>query len=110
MRIVTYFIEVFETFILMKEFKVPAWEFYGWKNEKINFPETWTVNEQRMKGHDLPPIDMKEVANQLQDPVGTEPLHRLAKGRKKCCIIFDDMTRPTKTYQYTDWEDLRDCE
>jgi nickel-dependent lactate racemase len=33
------------------------------------------------------------------NPVGSATLDELAKGKEKCCIIFDDMTRPTKQWQ-----------
>ncbi len=32
--------------------KVPAWEWHGWKTEELEFPDGWTVHEQRMAGHD----------------------------------------------------------
>jgi nickel-dependent lactate racemase len=80
-------------------FEVPAWEWYGWKNEKLNFPDGWNIHEQRMKGHDARPLTQKEIAEKLQHPVGTQTLLELSRGRNKAVIIFDDMTRPTKTWQ-----------
>ena len=79
--------------------KVPAWEWYGWKPEELAFPGGWTVQERRMKGHGAPPLTSREMAERFDDPVGTPPLRELAKGKKRCAIIFDDMTRPTKTWQ-----------
>ena len=72
---------------------------YGWQPETLEFPEGWTIHEQRMKGHDKPALTMDEVASMLKQPVGTPPLSELAEGKRKACIIFDDMTRPTKQYQ-----------
>ena len=83
----------------MASFKVPAWEFYGWKPETLSFPDKWEVHEQRMGGHNAPKLTTEEIKEKLQNPVGTEPLDVLAKGKGKCCVIFDDMTRPTKQYQ-----------
>jgi nickel-dependent lactate racemase len=83
----------------MQYVKVPAWEFYGWEPETLVFPDGWKIHEQRMNGHDAPRLTMKEVADGLRSPVGTRPLSELAKGRRKCCIIFDDMTRPTRQCQ-----------
>ena len=85
--------------MMMATYKIPAWEFYGWKYETLNFPNEWIVHEQRMKGHDNPMLSRDEITQSLENPVGSAPLDQLAKGKKKCCIIFDDMTRPTKQWQ-----------
>jgi len=79
--------------------RVPAWEWYGWRPEELEFPEGWTVHEQRMRGHDATPLSSQEIAERLGHPVGTPPLRELAEGRERCAIVFDDMTRPTKTWQ-----------
>jgi len=83
----------------MQSFKVPAWEFYGWKPETLTFPDNWTVHEQRMNGHSKKKLSIEKVKDLLHHPVGTKPLNELAQGKKKCCIIFDDMTRPTRQSQ-----------
>jgi nickel-dependent lactate racemase len=83
----------------MASFKIPAWEFYGWKPETLGFPDGWDVHEQRMRGHSAPKLSTEEIKEKLQNPVGSEPLNVLARGKEKCCIIFDDMTRPTKQWQ-----------
>ena len=83
----------------MKSFNVPAWEFYGWNPESLSCPDGWTVHEQRMNGHSAPRLSESEITEMLMNPVGTDPLEELAKGKKKCCIIFDDMTRPTRQSQ-----------
>jgi nickel-dependent lactate racemase len=79
--------------------KVPAWEWYGWGSEELEFPDGWTVHEQRMAGHDARALTPEEIEESLEHPVGTRPLSELARGRKRCVILFDDMTRPTKTWQ-----------
>jgi nickel-dependent lactate racemase len=78
---------------------VPANEWYGWKDVELEFPESWDVRERRMAGHDAKALDGREIAERLGQPVGTPPLRELVRGKKRCAIIFDDMTRPTKTYQ-----------
>ena len=83
----------------MKSFSVPAWEWYSWANEELVFPDGWNVHEQRMKGHSTAALTGKQIEEKLASPVGCVPLHELAKGKRKCVIIFDDMTRPTKVYQ-----------
>lgn len=79
--------------------RVPAWEWYGWGAEELEFPDGWAVHERRMKGHDAPPLSTEAIAERLEDPVGTSLLSELADGKERCAIIFDDMTRPTKTWQ-----------
>ena len=83
----------------MKSFNVPAWEFYGWNPESLSFPDGWVVHEQRMNGHSAPRLSESEITEMLMNPVGTDPLEELARGKEKCCIIFDDMTRPTRQSQ-----------
>ncbi len=81
----------------MKSISVPAWEWYGWKPETITFPDSWEVSVQHMKGHAARALKPSEIKNKIQHPIGTKQLSEIAKGKKKCVIIFDDMTRPTKT-------------
>jgi len=83
----------------MIKLKVPANEWYGDTPIELEFPDGWVVHEQRMAGHDAPPLSPKNVAERLQHPVGSSLLSTLAKRKKRCVIIFDDMTRPTKTWQ-----------
>ncbi len=84
----------------MKSVSVPAWEWYGWKHETLTFPDGWDVNVQNMKGHGVKALNSREIKEKLQHPTGTKPLSELAKGKRKAVIIFDDMTRPTKTTQF----------
>ncbi|HIH89201.1 TPA: DUF2088 domain-containing protein, partial [Candidatus Bathyarchaeota archaeon] len=84
----------------MKSVSVPAWEWYGWKPEALTFPDGWDVNVQNMKGHGAKALKPHEIKEKTQHPTGTKPLSELAKGKRKAVIIFDDMTRPTKTTQF----------
>jgi len=83
----------------MQYLEVPAWEYYGWEPETLRLPDGWDVRVQKMNGHEASKLTMEEVADGLQHPVGSKPLRELAKGKRKCCIIFDDMTRPTRQSQ-----------
>jgi len=98
MRVTRFKVDI-ELWYSMKSFKVPAWEWYNWEDEELVFPEGWTVNEQRMKGHGALALTDNQIEEKIARPVGTVPLHELASGKRKCVIIFDDMTRPTKAYQ-----------
>ena len=79
--------------------EVPAWEWYGWGKEELRFPEGWNVHVQRMRGHGAKPLSQEEISERLARPKGSPQLRDLASGAKRCAIIIDDMTRPTKTYQ-----------
>jgi len=81
------------------EFKVPANEWYGDEPAVLEFPDGWTVHEQRMAGHDAGALSGGEISERLGSPVGTPTLSDLARGRRRCAVIFDDMTRPTRTWQ-----------
>ena len=79
--------------------QVPAYEWYGDIPESLGLPDGWRVREQRMRGHDARPLTPAEVEEALQRPVGSPTLRELAGERSRCAIVFDDMTRPTKTWQ-----------
>ena len=79
--------------------EVPAWEWYGWGKEELRFPEGWNVHVQKMRGHGAKPLSPEEISERLARPKGSPQLRELASGAKRCAIIIDDMTRPTKTYQ-----------
>jgi nickel-dependent lactate racemase len=52
-----------------------------------------------MNGYDRAPLSLEEAAGSIEHPIGTPPLLELARGRKRAVIVFDDMTRPTRTYE-----------
>jgi len=52
-----------------------------------------------MSGHNAPKLSEQKIEEKLSNPVNSAPLYELAKGKEKCCIIFDDMTRPTRQSQ-----------
>jgi nickel-dependent lactate racemase len=79
--------------------EVPANEWYGDNPVELQFPDNWTIHEQRMAGHIARSLTPEEIAEKLQNPVGSSTLRELAKGKRRCAIVFDDMTRPTKIWQ-----------
>ena len=52
-----------------------------------------------MRGHSAKALHREEIAYKISQPYGSETLRELAKGKRRCVVLFDDMTRPTKTYQ-----------
>jgi nickel-dependent lactate racemase len=53
-----------------------------------------------MEGENQSPMTPKEINSAIQNPMGNKTLNKLAENAEEVVIIFDDMTRPTKTYQY----------
>lgn len=72
---------------------------YGDKKIRLTFPKAWYVEKCLMKGHAEKPLSQDELHERLEHPIGTTPLKELARGKRECVVIVDDLTRPTKAYQ-----------
>lgn len=60
---------------------------------KINSSELIGIyGPKQMEGEGLSDNEIKEA---IKNPIGTEPLHKIAKGYKKVLIVTDDNTRAT---------------
>ncbi len=75
--------------------KLRAMVWYGDTDIEINFPESWDVHICRMKGEDAPALSATDIRKAFNNPIGTETIKELARGKKEAVIIFDDMSRPT---------------
>lgn len=69
-----------------------------WKDieTELRFPEGWQVTACKMQGHDTPKLSEECFRKAFANPIGTKPIHDLARGKKNVVILFDDMSRPTK--------------
>ncbi len=74
-------------------------EWFGDKIEQFEFPAGWRIQVQHMKGHKNPVLAPAEIRQAVENPVGTPPLREIAAGKKTAAIAFDDLTRPTPTYE-----------
>jgi len=74
-------------------------EWFGDRLERFEFPAGWRISVQHMKGHQARPLTAAEIKRALETPVGTKPLREIAAGKKTVTIAFDDLTRPTPTYE-----------
>lgn len=83
----------------MKPVAVPGPVWYGGDPLELSFPECWEIKECRMGGHDAPAMSSLEMGGAFENPIGTERISELARGRKEAAIIFDDMTRGTRVYE-----------
>jgi lactate racemase len=59
----------------------------------LDLPERWNVSVLRMDG------DGKSVLNDEAFRKALAPLETVLKGKKEICILFDDTSRPTRTYR-----------
>jgi nickel-dependent lactate racemase len=50
-----------------------------------------------MAGHDRPRLKPAEIRKAIRSPIGMKPLKEYARGKKEVVILFDDMTRVTRT-------------
>ena len=71
--------------------RTAAW--YGDRVVELPVPDGWdlAINAPRTP----PPLSDSEIDAALRDPVGQEPISRLAADRARPLIIVDDLTRPT---------------
>jgi len=76
--------------------KVPQFPWYGDTELELELPDSWEVIVPRMAGEKAPKLSDGQIKDALRKPIGTPRLAEMAKGKKDVCIIFDDLTRPTK--------------
>ncbi len=79
--------------------RVPQLYWYNPSELELDFPDSWEVHYCPPKGHDRPRLSPQEMQKAFDNPIGTPPLRELARGRKEVAILFDDTTRPTRTYE-----------
>ncbi|MBL7165118.1 MAG: nickel-dependent lactate racemase, partial [Dehalococcoidales bacterium] len=82
----------------MSTIKLPALAWYKMKEMELTVPDGWQVETLNMAGHDRPALTPEQVKAAIGNAIGTPPLEELARGKKEVVIIFDDMTRGTRTY------------
>ncbi len=75
--------------------KVPQLLWYGNSELELDFPDFWDVHFLPPKGHDRPRLRPQEMERAFDNPIGTQRIRELARGKREAVIIFDDFTRPT---------------
>lgn len=83
----------------MQQVTVPDLLWYGGSTTTLEFPDGWEVTTHPMRGADEPALTDAQIAARIAEPIGSPPLHELARGRERAVIVFDDMTRPTRVDQ-----------
>ena len=79
--------------------RLPELLWYGNKTAEYELPDAWDVEYCPMKGAERTPLTPEELRDAILNPIGAQRLKDLARGKKSAVIIFDDMTRPTRTYE-----------
>jgi nickel-dependent lactate racemase len=77
--------------------KVPQLLWYENSELELDFPDSWDVHFLPPKGHDRPKLTPQQIEQAFANPIGTQRIRDLARGKKEVVIIFDDITRPTPT-------------
>ena len=85
----------------MKTTSVPQHEWYDDQPLTLTFPDEWDVKRCKMACEGQASISEAQIVTALNNPLGMPPLKELANKANEVVIIFDDMTRPTKTWQYS---------
>jgi lactate racemase len=81
----------------MKTFKVPQLAWYGPRDLELPLPDGWQVQTNYAAGFDRPALSPEQIRAAIRSPLGQKPLRELARGKKEVVIVFDDMTRATRS-------------
>ncbi len=79
--------------------QVPQLYWYENSQLELEFPDSWDVHFCPPKGHERPKLSAEEMQRAFDNPIGAPRLRELARGRQEVAILFDDISRPTPTYQ-----------
>jgi nickel-dependent lactate racemase len=82
----------------MSAIKVPQLAWYGKNEKEFHFPDRWQIEMCDMAGAGKPPLKPDAIRAVLAKPIGAKSLREMARGKKEVVILFDDMSRATRTY------------
>ncbi len=90
----------FHPVINLTKVEIPHHCWYDDKPLELTFPDEWKVHLCKVASEDVKTMTPEQIKAAIANPVSQKPLAKLAEGAEEVVIIFDDMTRPTKTFQY----------
>jgi nickel-dependent lactate racemase len=73
----------------------------SWRGNKelgLTFPNNWKVTVASMA--DGKDVGQAGIRRAFANPIGQEPIRKLAEGKKTAVIAVDDLTRPTQAYRF----------
>ncbi|MFP4000076.1 MAG: lactate racemase domain-containing protein [Desulfobacterales bacterium] len=79
--------------------RLPQLLWYENNTLEIDLPDDWDVEICPMQGADRPPLTVGQMEAAILNPIESTSIRDIAKGKKTAVIVFDDMTRPTRTYE-----------
>ncbi len=82
---------------MAKVIRLPAYQWYNPREVEYPLPDEWNVTVYSIAGANRPVMTTKEIKAAIGSPIGSPSLKEMAAGKKKVVIIFDDLTRGTKT-------------
>ena len=62
----------------------------------LTFPDGWDVSVYESKGSEA--LDKSGIEKAFAEPIGTQRIEQLARGKKDAVIIVDDLSRPTPAH------------
>jgi lactate racemase len=72
---------------------------YEWSDNpremEYYLPDSWDVKVHHIAGYRKPVLSPGRIKTAVNSPVGSKRISELAKGKKKVCILFDDLSRGT---------------
>ncbi|MFC2021401.1 lactate racemase domain-containing protein [Chloroflexota bacterium] len=83
----------------MTTVKLPQYMWHQPREIELNLPDSWQVTVNNIAGYDKPAMKPDEIRAAIASPIGMPPLREIAKGKNEVAILFDDMTRCTRTYE-----------
>ena len=91
--------------------RLPQLAWYENNQVELRFPPSWEIAVCYMKGHRRPALTGKKIRAAFSNPIGTEPIRKLARGKKEVAILFDDMSRPTRVAELVPYvlEELKEA-
>jgi lactate racemase len=60
-----------------------------------HLPDSWEVTVHHIAGFNRPVLTGEQTRQAIASPIGSPSIKELAKGKRKVCILFDDMARGT---------------
>jgi nickel-dependent lactate racemase len=82
----------------MRKVTIPWGCWRGSRSLPLTFPNNWKIAMASMA--DRPDVSPAEIRRAFQNPIGQEPIRRLAEGKKTAAIAVDDLTRPTQAHRF----------
>ena len=81
----------------MQTIRLPQTAWFGPKYQEFKLPDSWNIQTCQMQGYNRPAISPQAIIDSLRNPVAGPSLAALAHGKKQAVIVFDDLTRITRT-------------